>query len=225
MSCTVAHAENFHWDVFIQWNMVVICIWCAVFVKSQFDVIFMFLNQRFGEVYWHNMYILLHALPYFMCHCTEYKLSALQVRISEENTLNATTQQFIIAKISGCVLKQGSKTHWSLRQSTLQLQNEAALMSCWIRVVEHRKCAARQAGAHPCLQDRILLNYTRIENVHQVNKKMFDFLLCIEVQQTFSFPFSLLRHYHTTECFCYNYCFWARKLQKLAMWPVRSALA
>jgi len=54
--------------------------------------------------------------PYFMCHFTEYKLSALQVRISEENVLNPTTQQFITAKISGCALKQGSKTHSSLRQ-------------------------------------------------------------------------------------------------------------
>jgi len=39
-----------------------------------------------------------------MCHCTEYKLSALQVRLSEENKLNAATQQFITAKISGCAL-------------------------------------------------------------------------------------------------------------------------
>jgi len=45
-----------------------------------------------------------------MCHCTEYKLSGLQVRISEENKLNATIQQFITAKIPGCALKQGSKT-------------------------------------------------------------------------------------------------------------------
>jgi len=29
---------------------VVICIWCALFVTSQFDVISMFPNQRFGEV-------------------------------------------------------------------------------------------------------------------------------------------------------------------------------
>jgi len=36
-----------------------------------------------------------------MCHRTEHKLLALQVRISQENTLNATTQQFITAKISG----------------------------------------------------------------------------------------------------------------------------
>jgi len=35
---------------FIQWLMVVICIWCALFVTSQFDVIFMFPIQRFGEV-------------------------------------------------------------------------------------------------------------------------------------------------------------------------------
>jgi len=50
----------------------------------------------------------------------------------EENTINATTQRFITAKISGCALKQGSKTHSTLRQSNLQLQNEAALMSCRI---------------------------------------------------------------------------------------------
>jgi len=56
-----------------------------------------------------------------------HKISALQVRISEENTLNATTQQFITAKISGCALKQGSKTHSSMRQRNLQLQNETAL--------------------------------------------------------------------------------------------------
>jgi len=36
-----------------------------------------------------------------MCHCTEFKLSALQVSISEENTVTATTQQFVTAKISG----------------------------------------------------------------------------------------------------------------------------
>jgi len=83
-----------------------------------------------------------------MCHCTEYKLSALQVRISEENTLKAATQQFITEKISGCTLKQGSKTHSSLRQSRLQLQNETALMSYRIRAVEHRKCAAGLAGVH-----------------------------------------------------------------------------
>jgi len=42
---------------------------------------------------------------YLMCRCTEYELLALQVMISEENKLNAVTQQFIIAKISGCALK------------------------------------------------------------------------------------------------------------------------
>jgi len=126
--------------------------------------------------------------PHVMCHCTEYKLSPLQVTISEENKLNATTQQFIIAKISGCVLKQGSKTHSSQRQSNLQLQNEAALMSCRIRAVEHRKCTAGLAGAHPSLQDRILQNYTEIENAHKARKKTFNFVSCIEVQQFFLFP-------------------------------------
>jgi len=31
------------------------------------------------------------------------------------------------------------------------------------------------AGAHPGLQDRILLNYTRIENANKVRKKIFVF--------------------------------------------------
>jgi len=34
----------------VQSRMVVICIWCALFVTSQFDVISMFPNQRFGDV-------------------------------------------------------------------------------------------------------------------------------------------------------------------------------
>jgi len=72
-------------------------------------------------------------------------------------------------------------------------------MSCRIRTVEHRKRAVGLSNAHPGLQDRILLNYTRIETAHKVCKKAFNFLLCIEVQQVFIFSFSLLRH-----CQCPN---------------------
>jgi len=140
--------------------MVAICIWCALFVTSQFDVIFIFWTNilaKFVDII--CIFFFTHS-PYFMCLCTEYKLSTLQGRISEENKLTASTQQFIAAKISGCVLKQGSKTHSSLCQSNLQLQNAAALMSRRIRAVEHR-CVTGLAGTHPGLQDRILLNYTQ----------------------------------------------------------------
>ena len=65
-----------------------------------------------------RIFFYIHS-PYFMCHWTEYKLSALQVRISEENKLNATTQQFITAKIWGCVSKQGNETHSSMPQRNL----------------------------------------------------------------------------------------------------------
>jgi len=181
--------RQFSWEGFIQWHMVAICICCALFVTSQFDVIVMFPSQCFGEFFdIICMFFYIHS-PYFMCHCTEYKLLVLQVRLSEENTLNATTQQSKTAKISGCALKQGSKTHSSMRQSNLQLQNEAALMSYRIRAVEHRKGAAVLPGAHPGLKIRILLNYTRIKNAHKVRKKTFDFLLFIEVQQLLDFLF------------------------------------
>jgi len=40
--------------------------------------------------------------------CNEYKLSTLHVRIPEQNTaLNAKTEQYITAKISGNALKRG----------------------------------------------------------------------------------------------------------------------
>ena len=162
------------------------CLWrhnLTSYSCSQTNVFAKFVDTICTFCYTHS--------PYFMCDCTEYKLSALQVTISEENKLNATTQQFIMAKIPGCALKQGSKTHSSLRQSDLQLQNQAARMSYWIRAVELRKCAAGLSNASSGLQDRILLNYTRIENAHKVRKKTFGFLLCIDVQQSFIFPFSL----------------------------------
>jgi len=82
-------------------------------------------------------------------------------------------------------VKTGSKKHSSLRPSKLQLHNEAALISCRIRAVEHRKCVAGPAG----LQDRILQNYARIENTHEVRKKTFNFLLCTDVQQILVFIF------------------------------------
>ena len=116
-----------------------------------------------------------------VCHCTEYKLSVLQ----------------------------GSKTHSSLRQSNLQLQNQAAWMSRQIRAVEHR-CAAGVFGAHPGLEDRILLNHTRIENAHEVRKKTFVFLFLV-VYRSPGFHFSLLEHYQIPECSYVNKCcYWAR---------------
>ena len=136
--------------------MVVICIWWALFVTLQFDVIFVFQTNilaKFADII--DIFFYTHS-PYFMCLCTEYKLSALQGRISEENKLNATTQQSITAKISACALKQGRKTHSSLCQSNLQLQNEAALMSRRIRAVEHRCAQCRISPTLPpprkCLQ-------------------------------------------------------------------------
>jgi len=59
-------------------------------------------------------------------------------------------------------------------------------MSCRIRAVDHRRRAAGVADVYPGLHDRILLNYTRIENAHKVRKKTFVILVCVEVQQTFT---------------------------------------
>jgi len=46
----VAYAEIFIGGGLVQGHMVVICIWCTLFVTSQFDVNSVFPNQRFGEI-------------------------------------------------------------------------------------------------------------------------------------------------------------------------------
>jgi len=56
--------RKFSWGCLIQCHMM-ICIWCALFVTSQFEVIVMFPNQYFGEVCWHNIHIFLHPLLLF----------------------------------------------------------------------------------------------------------------------------------------------------------------
>ena len=150
-----------------------------------------------------------------MWHGIEYKLSALQVRISEENKLNSTTQQIITEETSGCALKQGSKTHPSLPQSNLPLQNEAARMSRRITALEHRKCAAGLSDAHPDLQDRILLNYTRIENAHKVNlrqyyyKKTCDFCNVYKSSKLLVVLFPCWDIIKCLNASVNNSCFWA----------------
>jgi len=129
---SVAYAENFHggfWFRVIWWSFVR-CLWrhnLTSFSCFQTNIL-----AKFVDIICIFFYIHSH---YFTCHCTEYKLSALQVRLSKKNKLNATTQQFITAKISGCALKHGSGTQSSLHQNNLQLQNEAALRSRQIRAV------------------------------------------------------------------------------------------
>jgi len=51
--------------------MVAICIWCALFVTSQFDVIFIFQTNilaKFVDII--GIFFFTHS-PYFMCLCTE----------------------------------------------------------------------------------------------------------------------------------------------------------
>ena len=78
---------------------------------------------------WH-MHILIHVLtPLILCvNALNINYQRSKLGYHRKIDLTATTQQFITAKISGCALKQGSKTQSSLRLSNLQRQNEAALI-------------------------------------------------------------------------------------------------
>ena len=122
-------------------HLYLMCVVCDVtFMFPNTNVLAKFVNIICIFFYTHS--------PYFMCHCTEYKLSALQVK-----DIGGKYSQHCDTAVHNCKnrrlhIKTGSKTHSSLRQSNLQLQNETALMSCRIRAVEHNKCAAGLAGIH-----------------------------------------------------------------------------
>jgi len=95
------------------WSFVhIACMWSfetdfsqsfdSLWVWKPFDVIFTSEHRRFGEVCWHKMHIVLHALSFnrwcTMCLCNKQNLSALQDRRPEQNTvLNAEEEQFVHA--------------------------------------------------------------------------------------------------------------------------------
>jgi len=91
----VAYAEHFHEESFIQWRVVDNCIWCALFVTTQFDVIFIFPNQRFDEVCRYNRHILLHALPlfYVIALNINYERSKLEYRRKIHSTPRHSNSQ------------------------------------------------------------------------------------------------------------------------------------
>jgi len=147
--------------------MAAIVISYTLFLTSQFDVIFTFANQLFGEFRWHNLHIILCAFSLLVLKCftITHKLSALQIRRLEQSTaFNDKTERFITAKISGNVLKRGVEqiqcyvsavhnckyirlriktvewnTHLTLREVSSQLQkHQAAQMSRRISVEQRR---------------------------------------------------------------------------------------
>ena len=82
-------------------RMVVMVTGYTLFVTSQYDVIFTFANQCFGEVCWHNIHIILHALS-LLLQCVT--VSALHIRRPEQNTaLNAVIELFNCKNIQPCI--------------------------------------------------------------------------------------------------------------------------
>jgi len=87
----VGYAENFHGGVSfsgIWWSFVfcVRCLWrhnLTSYSCFQNNVLAKFVDIMCTLFYIYSLYL--------MCHCTEYKLPAFQVRIAEENKINATT--------------------------------------------------------------------------------------------------------------------------------------
>jgi len=168
-----------------QWRTVVIVTGYTVFVTLWYDVVFTFANQRFGDVCWHNMHNILNALSLLVVlQCVtvmnlNYERS--QGRKSEQNTaLNAKTEQFITAKISGNALKQGTRTHsvprrqrsspMPIYKGTYQKSGVKHTQHCKTSM-SHRIAVKQRryaAGGRPELAVWHFLNHTRTENAHEV---------------------------------------------------------
>ena len=151
---SVAYAENVHGVVFIQWHMVGICIWCALFVTSQFNVIFMFPNQRFGEVCWHNVYIYSSTRTLLILCVTALNINhqrfknlggkytqrydtavhnckniRLRVKIGEQRTPITASEQFTMAKW-GCADAWSKQSSISVRLDCLAHIPVCKIESC-----------------------------------------------------------------------------------------------
>jgi len=91
--------------------------------------------------------------------------SAFQVRRSEQNTaLNAKTEQFITAKISGNAVKQRSWTYSVLRQRSWQLQKyKAAHCNSWVKPTQCCDRAVHNYKTYGCAN--VSWNSSRAEKV------------------------------------------------------------
>ena len=75
--------RKFSWGVLVQSHMVVICIWCSLFIS-------MFPNQRFGKVSWHNNAYFSTSTPFISCGIAlniNYQRSKLRYRRKINSTL------------------------------------------------------------------------------------------------------------------------------------------
>jgi len=153
---------------FYQWHMVVILfgvrsLWRHIHISK-----LMFWRSLLT---YSNMHILLHALPSIcvMALNINYQLSRLGYRRKINSTLRHSSHN---CKNIRPRVKTASKTNSSLCQSNLQLRNQAGLMSRRIRAVSTESVLLGCLTHTPVctLQDRILLNFTRIENAHKVRK-------------------------------------------------------
>jgi len=126
-----------------------------------------------GEIPWpclHSPGSLCILFNTLFIHCCKLQC-VTTTNINYQRSLK--TEQFMTAQIFGNALKQGSRRHSVLRQGSSQLQKyKAARMSRRI-AVDQKVCG--WDGGHTGFTVWILLNHTRIENAHEVRKKILFF--------------------------------------------------
>ena len=104
-------------------------------------------SSRSCQILFYNAYYSTRTLLTRCCtmyYCNEHKLSALHLGDRSKTQHSTLRQQFITEKISGSVLKQGSRTHSVLRQRSSQFQNHQVA-----RCSSRAEKACGWDGGHP----------------------------------------------------------------------------
>jgi len=79
-----------------QWRMTVIVTGYTLFVMSQYNAIFTFANQRFAEVCWHILHIILHALSSLVVQCvTVMNISYQRSKLGDRSKTQHSSQRQI----------------------------------------------------------------------------------------------------------------------------------
>ena len=110
-----------------------VTIWCHILVSKP-----TFWQSLLTQYAYYFTRTLLVRCFTVLCHCIEYQRFNLGDGSKIYSTLRQ--EQFITGKVSGCPLKQWNKTHSTIRQRSSQVKysQQAAQMSCRIRVVEQK---------------------------------------------------------------------------------------
>jgi len=128
-----------------------------------------------------------------------------------QRSITLSIKQKIVVKVQEhASFRKKRKFDWNIaKRFNVRFSAREREAFCISLLVSISRCYRCTVGETQMTITITKMHYEKFALEQKVRKK--DFLLCIEVQQIFSSPFSLLTRCQMPECFYVNnFCFWAR---------------